>query len=289
MHYDRSPVAAGRDHYSSRQSHRHKSKDVKRARLYGAHPPAMMKVEQMHSSRVIPDQAQGGTQREEGAADNGDRANSMTQMAELTSTSGTSGRKPTKFTQERISQIRNLVEQGTSREEIAKLIEVTVGSLQVTCSRLGISLRRPNANTAAGLPRLGTQHCSNGGAMHSPKSDEDIALQPASEQTEQRSRSASGQQVQPRQEGAEQHRADPAKFTVTIRYKDEEREIDLALTHVMIARLAFEAHFCNMRMTELLGNLITATINKDLFQQVLDTERAANGPQTLLSRGCQIC
>ena len=42
-----------------------------------------------------------------------------------------------KFTPERIQQIRNLVEQGKSREEIAELIGVTVRSLQVTCSRLG--------------------------------------------------------------------------------------------------------------------------------------------------------
>jgi hypothetical protein len=48
-----------------------------------------------------------------------------------------------KFTSERIEQIKNLVEHGKRREEIAELIGVTVGSLQVTCSRLGISLRRP--------------------------------------------------------------------------------------------------------------------------------------------------
>ena len=46
-----------------------------------------------------------------------------------------------KFTPERIEQIKNLVERGKRREEIAELIGVTVGSLQVTCSRLGISLR----------------------------------------------------------------------------------------------------------------------------------------------------
>ena len=40
--------------------------------------------------------------------------------------------RPIKFTPEKIQQIRNLVERGKSREEIAKLIEVTVGSLQVT-------------------------------------------------------------------------------------------------------------------------------------------------------------
>ena len=48
-----------------------------------------------------------------------------------------------KYTPERIEQIKNLVERGKPREEIAELIGVTVGSLQVTCSRLGISLRRP--------------------------------------------------------------------------------------------------------------------------------------------------
>jgi hypothetical protein len=52
------------------------------------------------------------------------------------------GRRIT-FTPERIRQIKNLVEYGKSREEIAEVVGVTIGSLQVTCSRLGISLRRP--------------------------------------------------------------------------------------------------------------------------------------------------
>src|SRR5262249_32999795 len=69
---------------------------------------------------------------------------------ELTAHVLTRGRQ-TKFTPERIQQIRNLVERGKSREEIAKLIGVTLGSLQVTCSRLGVSLRRPTFNTGAGL------------------------------------------------------------------------------------------------------------------------------------------
>ena len=66
----------------------------------------------------------------------------MTQIAEF----GTPRGRQIKFTRERIQQIRNLLERGKTREEIAELIGVTVGSLQVTCSRLGISLRRPNFN-----------------------------------------------------------------------------------------------------------------------------------------------
>ena len=61
--------------------------------------------------------------------------------------------RPIKFTPERIQQIRNLVERGKSREEIAELIEVTVGSLQVTCSKLGISLRRPRLDNGIRLFR----------------------------------------------------------------------------------------------------------------------------------------
>jgi hypothetical protein len=48
-----------------------------------------------------------------------------------------------KFTSERIQQIKDLVARGQSCEQIAAILGVTVGSLKVTCSRLGISLRRP--------------------------------------------------------------------------------------------------------------------------------------------------
>ena len=49
------------------------------------------------------------------------------------------------------------MERGKSREEIAELIGVTVGSLQVTCSRLGISLRRRDAEDALVLAGLLSQ------------------------------------------------------------------------------------------------------------------------------------
>jgi len=52
------------------------------------------------------------------------------------------GRQPRKFTPENIARIKDWVTQGVGRDEIANRLEVTVGSLQVTCSKLGISLRR---------------------------------------------------------------------------------------------------------------------------------------------------
>ena len=66
----------------------------------------------------------------------------MEHLNELVAANGRS----IKFTPERFEQIRNLVERGMSREQIAETIGVTVGSLQVTCSRHGISLKRPKLN-----------------------------------------------------------------------------------------------------------------------------------------------
>src|SRR5262249_26717340 len=55
--------------------------------------------------------------------------------------------RPSKFTPDRVQQIKDLVARGTNCEEIASLIGVTVGTLKVTCSRLGISLRKPKSRT----------------------------------------------------------------------------------------------------------------------------------------------
>ena len=60
--------------------------------------------------------------------------------------------------------------QGKSREEIAELIEVTVGSLQVTCSQLGISLRRPRLDNGIRLLTRGTVP-SNGSSTSDPSCD----------------------------------------------------------------------------------------------------------------------
>ena len=64
------------------------------------------------------------------------------------------GRRATKFCPANVQKIKDFVAQGISRHEIAELLDVPLGSLQVTCSRLGISLRR--------------RHVLNGNASHSP-------------------------------------------------------------------------------------------------------------------------
>jgi len=60
----------------------------------------------------------------------------------MTSASPSLGADGVQFTPEAIEEIKDLVAQGISRDEIASRLGVSVGYLQVTCLRLGISLRR---------------------------------------------------------------------------------------------------------------------------------------------------
>src|SRR6202022_4435299 len=59
--------------------------------------------------------------------------------------------RPIKFTPERMQQITNLEERGKSQDQIAEIIGITTDTLQVACSKLGISLRRHTFNIGAGL------------------------------------------------------------------------------------------------------------------------------------------
>jgi hypothetical protein len=59
----------------------------------------------------------------------------MTELVERITTIFLASRQTNKVYAREDPAIRTLVERGKSREEIAELIGVTVGSLQVTCSR----------------------------------------------------------------------------------------------------------------------------------------------------------
>jgi hypothetical protein len=115
----------------------------------------------------------------------------MIQIAELRTQVVTRGRQ-LKFTPERIQQIKNLVERGKSSGEIAELVGVTVGSLQVTCSRLGISLRQPSFKTGTG-PLRRNEPRSNGVSRPSlGRGDGSALLQLIKERPEQFAVGASG-------------------------------------------------------------------------------------------------
>jgi hypothetical protein len=165
--------------------------------------------------------------------------------------------RPTKFTPERIEQIKNLVEQGKSRREIAELLNVTVGSLQVTCSRLGISLRRAANNAPKNGSKISTESPPPAG-----QDQEDLRRQ--------------SQAITPHRERMESQQVDFANFTIRIRYKGREREIRLPLSECMISHLALEAELRDMRIGELIDELIVATMKAGILQPLLDGQDVAS-------------
>ena len=202
----------------------------------------------------------------------------MTQITELATPAPTRGRQ-IKFTPEKIQQIKNLVERGKTREEIAELIDVTVGSLQVTCSRLGISLRRPTFNKAIGVLRRDDARFSR---VSEPGSNASAGalLQLTKEALERNSRPALVRQPQgaPCQEcGNRANEAGAASVAIQMQYRGEERTTELPLTQDMIGRLAFEAAFRNVQIGELIGELIAGLLKEDLLQTMLAPKEPDEG------------
>jgi len=76
---------------------------------------------------------------------------------------GRPSKRGKKFTSERIEQIKDLFARGEPCEMIAAKIGVTVGSLKVTCSKLGISLRRPKVKRLP--PRTATDTAKADGGV----------------------------------------------------------------------------------------------------------------------------
>jgi Helix-turn-helix domain of resolvase len=186
----------------------------------------------------------------------------------------TSRGRPTKFTLERLQQIRNLVERGESREQIAEILDVTVGSLQVTCSRLGISLRRPKVDNGVRLLRqLNSISRKKTITMHNPTDHNGSALsQPTEQQSHQNSQSGPAEPApaaKPQQDRLQTLEAGSPSVAIRFQYKGTERTTELPLNLDMIGRLAWEAEFRNMSTAELIGELIMGMVKKDLFSEVL--------------------
>jgi hypothetical protein len=176
--------------------------------------------------------------------------------------------KPTKFTPERLQQIINLVERGKSRDEVADILGVTVGSLQVTCSRLGISLRRPRIINGVCLLKKREPHCENASVIHHLSNHDGRApLQPTEEQSQGNSQSEPVEPVliaRPQQERVNKPEACSASVAIRFQYRGVERTDELPLTLDMIGQLALEAALRRVSIGELIAELITAMVNKDL-------------------------
>jgi hypothetical protein len=132
-------------------------------------------------------------------------------------------RKSIKFTPERLQQIINLVERGKSREEIADILEVTVGSLQVTCSRLGISLKRPKIGNGVRLLRK-RMTLNENTSYHPSDHDGPGPLRPTEEQSHgipQSQRADPAAIGKPQEEPATIPDACSANFAIRFQYRKE--------------------------------------------------------------------
>jgi len=197
----------------------------------------------------------------------------MTNGADAKFPSLTNGIRATKFTPERIRQIENLVERGKSRQEIADILSVTVGSLQVTCSRIGISLRRPKIiNGVCLLKKPRPLHENANGTQQTDDQNGRVPAQPAEEQPERNSQSQPAEIpiALPQQGRATTPEASSATFAIRFHYRGMERTHELSLTANMIGQLALEASFRGVTIGELIAALIMAVVNKDLLPLVLD-------------------
>jgi len=183
--------------------------------------------------------------------------------------------KPIKFTPERLQQIINLVERGKSRDEIAAILGVTVGSLQVTCSRLGISLRRPKIDNGVCVlrkrpPPLEPSHRSS-------DHNEGVLLQPTEAQTLGTSQSQLGRAAvfaKPEQQRTTIPEASAASFAIRIQYRGMDRTVELPLTTHTIGQLALAAALRDVTIGEVIAELIVAVVHKDLFGLVFDNSDA---------------
>jgi hypothetical protein len=138
-----------------------------------------------------------------------------------------------KFTPQVIENIKDFLVEGISRDEIANRLGVTVGSLQVTCSRLGISLRRIIS--------------PNGSRRH-------VRIAHVGEQKEVSQPEACGAPV--------------GKFAITMRYRGKEQTADIPLSSAEIEVLALEATSRDLAVAELLGQILVAAINKDMIRKI---------------------
>src|SRR5262245_10184922 len=135
------------------------------------------------------------------------------------------------YTPQTIQNIKEMVAQGLSREEIAQRLDVTVGSLQVTCSKLGVSLRRSR--------------------MRFP-SHERLALE--------LKLSRPGLEVGLVEKGSRLK----VKIAITIQRGDLLRTFDVPLTNKAIEELAFLASLRQVKLVELIAQILSGAVDKGL-------------------------
>ena len=168
----------------------------------------------------------------------------------LTNASPSARGRQTKFTPQAIEKIKELVAQGVSREEIASLLGVTVGSLQVTCSRLGISLRRKILHSGP------TPHLRDPKGRAIPVQGSVGVAYAREQKTEEVPQKVVST-------------ASSAKIAITMRRRGKEVSTDVPLTSRDIGELALIAMLRDLSIAELVGQALGGAIKKNMIKEIL--------------------
>ena len=162
-------------------------------------------------------------------------------MTMTNASSAVRGRRA-KFTPQAMEKIKEFVAEGISRDEIANRVGVTVGSLQVTCSRLGISLRQTIFPSCSRRRTTDVRLIGSVGIAHVREQKE--VSQPTA-------------------------RAAPsANFALTMRHNGKEKTTDIPLPSPAIETLALEATSRDLDIARLVGQILVTAINKDMIHKI---------------------
>ena len=159
----------------------------------------------------------------------------------LQETASRVGRRATKFCPANVQKIKDWVAEGISREEIAKSLGVTLGSLQVTCSRLGISLRRRDLLSSKGPGRPRT--------VSSPSAPSIVG----------------------------QMQAGRPRLYIALECNDRRQTTELPL-RTAIGQLKLEADIRKLSMSQLLAEVATMAIKKGMIEAILGEPAPERAP-----------
>ena len=152
----------------------------------------------------------------------------------LQETPSRTGKRAIKFSPANIEKIKSFVAQGVNRNKIAERLGVTVGSLQVTCSRLGISLRKPTGYSYGRRPVAAD---SSTYARH-------IGMVSAT----------------------------PPKFEIVLHRRGTTQTTVLPLTDSHIARLGLEAWVQDSNIVRLMTEAVAGAIKRSMIQEILQKD-----------------
>ena len=142
-----------------------------------------------------------------------------------------------KFTPQAIEKIKGMLAQGLSREEIAERLDVTVGSLQATCSKLGVSLRRSR--------------------MRFPSHER---LKPEVELSQ------AGSEVGLVEKGS----LLKVKIAITMQRGDLLRTLEVPLSNETVGALAVLASLRQIKLVELIAQILSGAVDKGLVEKMLN-------------------